>query len=124
VQGYEQRYGLDYDQTFAAVIKQASYRTTFALAATYDWEIEQLDVKSAFLHGRIDTEVYVEQPHRFHNGNKVCHLNWSLYRLKQSLRLWYLTISAYLCKNGFSVSEADLGILTNEKGVILVLHID
>jgi hypothetical protein len=124
VRGYEQQYGLDYDQTFAAVVKPASYRTLFAMAAMYDWVIEQLDVKTAFFYGKIDTKVYVEQPHGFRNSDKVCHLNPSLYGLKQSPRLWYLTISAYLCKNGFSVSNADPSILINVTGIILLLYVD
>ncbi len=90
----------------------------------HDWEIEQLDVKTAFLYGKIDTEVYVEQPHGFEHGGAVCRLIQLLYRLKQLPQLWSLTISAYLCKNGFTVSEADPGILINGNGVILVLYVD
>jgi hypothetical protein len=78
---------LNYDQTFAAIVKPALYRAIFFLAAIHVWEIEQLDMKMAFLYGNIDTEVYVEQPHRFKLGDKFCRLNRSLYRLKQSPRL-------------------------------------
>ena len=64
VKGFEQQFGIDYDQTYAAVVKPMSYKVLFALAAQYDWEIEQMDVKTAFLHGELQETVYMEQPNR------------------------------------------------------------
>ena len=60
MRGFEQREGLDYNDTFASVVKPMSYKLLFAIAAAYDLEIEQMDVKTAFLYGNIDVEVYVE----------------------------------------------------------------
>jgi hypothetical protein len=124
VRGFEQQHSWGYDQTFAAVDKPALFRLVFALAATHDWEIEELNIKTAFLYGKIDTEVFVEQPHGFQEGDMVCQLRQFLYRLKQSLHLWYLTISNYLCSNGFYVAEADPGVLINKKGIIHVLYVN
>ena len=62
VKGYEQRYGLDYDQTFAGVVYAATWRITLGLAVANSWAVDQMDVKSAFLHGDIDEEVHVELP--------------------------------------------------------------
>jgi hypothetical protein len=65
VRGFEQREGLDYNNTFASVVKPMSYKLLFAITAAHDLEIEQMDVKIAFLYGDIDVEVYVEQPDGF-----------------------------------------------------------
>jgi hypothetical protein len=62
IRGFEQREGIDLHETFASVVKPMSYKAIFALAAAYDWEIEQMDVKTAFLYGEIDTEIYVQLP--------------------------------------------------------------
>jgi hypothetical protein len=86
VRGFEQREGLDYNETFALVVKPMSYKLRFAIAAAYDLEIEQMNIKTAFLYGNIDTEVYVEQPQGLEavgQKTKVCKLNKALYVLKQ-----------------------------------------
>jgi Reverse transcriptase (RNA-dependent DNA polymerase) len=57
VRGFEQREGLDFHETFASVVKPMSYKAIFALAAAYDWEIEQMDVKTAFLYGNINEDI-------------------------------------------------------------------
>ena len=69
VKEFEQRYGLDYDQTFASVIKPMSYKTIFLLAAIHDWEIKHMNIKIAFLYSKIDEKVYVEQPTGFTKDN-------------------------------------------------------
>ena len=77
-----------------------AYRVLFALAAYYDMEIDQLDVKTAFLHGDIDGDVYVKLPNGYggenDNAGQVCKLNKALYGLKQSPRLWSEKLNAYL----------------------------
>ena len=87
VRGFEQREGLDYYKTFTSVIKPMSYKLLFAIAAANDLKIEQMDVKTAFLYGDIDTEIYVEQPKgikAIRESHKVYKLNKALYGLKQS----------------------------------------
>ena len=69
VRRFEQRCKLDYDQTFAFVDKQMSYKTIFSLAAIHNWEIEHMDIKIAFLYGKIDEKVYVKQPTGFTKDN-------------------------------------------------------
>ena len=69
IRGFEQCYRLNYNQTFAFVVKPMSYKTIFLLAAIHNWEIEHMDIKTAFLYGKIDEEVYVKQPTGFTKDN-------------------------------------------------------
>ena len=126
VKGYEQRHGVDYDQTFAAVVKPMAYKTLFALAARHDWEIEQMDVKTAFLHGTLDNEIFVEQPTGYDDGSgRVCRLNKSLYGLKQSPRVWYQTLQQFLATKGYHRTNADHSVFYNrDNGTILAAYVD
>lgn len=88
VRGFTQEQGIDYDETFASVVKPMSYKALFAIAAALDLEIEQIDVKTAFLYGYIDHEIYVEQPNHMDDGTfRVCKLRKALYGLKQAPRI-------------------------------------
>jgi hypothetical protein len=95
VRGFEQREGVDYYETFASVVKPMSYKAIFAIAAAQDWELEQMDVKTAFLYGDVEEDIYVIQPEGFELPGKeglVCKLKKALYGLKQSPRVWYNTL--------------------------------
>ncbi|KAH7465155.1 hypothetical protein BFJ66_g17589 [Fusarium oxysporum f. sp. cepae] len=97
VRGFEQQEGIDYNETFASVVKPMTYKAIFAIAATLDLELGQMDVKTAFLYGKIDEEIYVEQPEGFDDGTeRVWKLRKALYGLKQSPRIWYQTLSLFL----------------------------
>ena len=134
VKGYEQRYGLDYDQTFAGVVRAATWRLILGLAAVNNWAIDQMDVKSAFLHGDIDEEVYVELPNGWElfqdildlgPGEYVLHLLKALYGLKQSPRLWQLTLRAALKKLGYLPLFADQCVYrSTETGLIIITYVD
>jgi hypothetical protein len=114
--GYEQQFGIDYDQTFASVVKPMSYKTLFAIAASLDLEIEQMDVKTAFLYGLVEEDIYVQQPTGFgDNSGRVCKLNKALYRLKQSPRVWYKTLSEFLVSKGFKAVDADNCLSTRHR---------
>jgi len=74
-----------------------SYKLIFAIAAALDWEIDQMDVKTAFLYGKVEETVYMEQPTGLEDGStKVCKLDRALYGLKQAPRVWYNTLSEFL----------------------------
>ncbi len=85
---FQQREGIDYSETFASVVKPMSYKAIFSLAATKNWEVHQMDVKTAFLYRLIEEKVYVQQPTGLDNQSKqVCKLRRALYGLKQPSRV-------------------------------------
>ncbi|KAG9767303.1 hypothetical protein KCU88_g7475, partial [Aureobasidium melanogenum] len=121
VRGFTQEEGVDYDETFASVVKPMSYKALFAIAAALDLEIEQMDVKTAFLYGDIDHEIYVEQPHSMADDTpRVCKLRKALYGLKQAPRIWYQTLTNFLRNQGFEPINADLGIFVRSNMYIAV----
>ncbi len=111
--GFTQTYGVDYNKTFAPVAKFTSIRCILALAALEDMEIHQMDVKTTFLNGKLEEEIYMEQLHGFvHQGGEhlVCKLHKSLYGLKQSPRAWNQKLDVFLKSIEFMKSEADLSV--------------
>lgn len=125
VKGYEQTEGIDYFETFASVVKSTTVRLLLAVAAEKDWEIEQMDVKTAFLYGDLEEEVYVKQPTGYGADGKVCRLRKALYGLKQSPRVWYQTLTSHLVNLGFSKSNCDDGLFYNRKtGIYLPIYVD
>ncbi|GJX47076.1 ribonuclease H-like domain-containing protein [Tanacetum coccineum] len=85
--GHSQQQGIDCDETFSLVVKQATIHTFLSLVVSRDWPIHQLDMKNAFLHGHLSETVYMHQPPGFvdfAHPDYVCHLQRSLYGLKQA----------------------------------------
>ncbi|KAE8705435.1 hypothetical protein F3Y22_tig00110429pilonHSYRG01243 [Hibiscus syriacus] len=128
--GFSQQYGLDYDETFSPVAKLTTVRVLLALAANKDWNLWQMDVKNAFLHGELDREIYMTQPMGFQSQDHpeyVCKLRKALYGLKQAPRAWYGKIAEFLTKSGYSVTPADssLFVKANEgKLAIVLVYVD
>ncbi|GJV30747.1 ribonuclease H-like domain-containing protein [Tanacetum coccineum] len=95
---HSQKQGIDCDDTFSPVVKPATIHTILSLAVSRDRPIHQLDVKNAFLHGHLSEIVYMHQPHEFvdsHHPDYVCHLQRSLYELKQTPRAWFQRFASY-----------------------------
>ena len=129
--GYCQQDGIDYAEIFAPVARLNTIRIVISLAAQKAWVIYQLDVKSAFLHGEITEEVFVEQPPEYDqkgHESKVYRLKKELYGLKQVPRAWYSRIETYFIKEGFTKCpyEHTLFIKTADGGKILIvcLYVD
>ena len=120
VRRFKQREGIDFNKTFALVVKPISYKAIFALAAALDQELEQMDIKTAFLYGNVEETIYVTQPIGFESGNKVCKLKKALYGLKQSPRVWYNTLAAYLKELGFEPISADYLVFTDGTTIIAI----
>ncbi|KAG8474247.1 hypothetical protein CXB51_033974 [Gossypium anomalum] len=128
VKGFSQKYGLDYFETYAPVARLDTIRLIVAYTAHMHWNVYQLDVKSAFLNGILEEEIYVEQPQRFEVPSKkdmVCKLRKALYGLKQAPRAWYARIDTYLLSLDFqrSFSEPTLYIKKNNTETQLVVSL-
>ena len=123
--GFGQRAGIDYDETFAPVAKFQSIRLILALAAMHDLELHQMDVKTAFLYGHLEEDVFMEQPEGFEKGdNMVWKLLKSLYGLKQSPRTWYRELDAFLKTLRFTRTVSDHSIyVRNDKGGLIIVGV-
>nr|GEU81996.1 putative ribonuclease H-like domain-containing protein [Tanacetum cinerariifolium] len=124
-QGHRQEEGIDYDEIFAHVVRIEAIRIFLAFASYMGFIVYQMNVKSAFLYGTIDEEVYVTQPLRFVDPkfpNKFYKVVKALYRLHQSLRAWYATLSTFLERSGYKRGAIDktLFIKQDKKDIMLV----
>lgn len=125
--GFTQIVGIDYEETFAPVAWLNSLRLLLSLAATYDWEIHQIDIKSVYLNGLLDEEIYMEQPKGFKvpgKENKVCRLRKAIYGLKQVGRQWHEHLQDSLSTFGFGkLISGDVSIFFkhNEGGEITII---
>ena len=130
--GFMQIQGIDYDKTFSPVARFESLRLLLALATLNDWEIHQMDVKSAFLNGTLDKEIYMEQPQGFVNLDhldNVCLLAKAIYGLKQALCAWNIQFHGVLLEIGFTCTYSDAGIYVyhcqdGEGILIIILYVD
>jgi hypothetical protein len=119
--GHRQTEGIDYDETYAPVSRLATLRTMLAVAARRNWKVHQIDIKTAFLNGEIDKDVYMQQAPGFVDGDgKVVKLGKSIYGLKQAPRIWYLTLCEALRDLGLKPISADSSFWVKEDGDTLV----
>ncbi|GAA0145518.1 transmembrane signal receptor [Lithospermum erythrorhizon] len=126
--GYSQEEGIDYTEVFAPVARMDTVRMIISLAAQKDWKLYQLDVKSPFLHGELNEEVYVDQPEGYVKKGKehmVYRLHKALYGLKQAPRAWFNKIESHFVFEGFKrcASEQTLFTKKNSEGKILIVSI-
>ncbi|GLU18737.1 hypothetical protein SLE2022_350210 [Rubroshorea leprosula] len=128
--GYKQQHGIDYEEVFAPVACLETIRLIISLAAQNKWKIFQMDVKSAFLNGSLEEEVYVQQPLGYvvkGEENKVLKLKKALYGLKQAPRAWNCRIDKYFQENGFVKCpyEYALYVKVSNGGILIVcLYVD
>ncbi|GJV96382.1 ribonuclease H-like domain-containing protein [Tanacetum coccineum] len=126
-QGYTQEEGIDYDEVFAPVARIEAIRLFLAYASFKDFVVYQMDVKSAFLYGKIEEEVYVCQPPGFEDPDfpdRVYKVEKALYGLHQAPRAWYETLSTYLLENRFQRGQIDKTLfIKRDQGDILIVQV-
>ncbi|GJR87192.1 retrovirus-related pol polyprotein from transposon TNT 1-94 [Tanacetum coccineum] len=129
-QGYNQQEGIDFDETYAPVARLESIRILLAYACAHDFKLFQMDVKSAFLNGFINEEVYVAQPPGFvdfEKPNHVFKLKKALYGLKQAPKAWYDRLKAFLLGHKYTMGLVDNTLFTKKKDshiIIVQIYVD
>ena len=109
-QGYSQTHGVDFEEVFSPVAHKTTIRALLSYANSHDLHIHQMDVKTAFLNGVIDCDLYMEQPEGYHDPDKpdyVCKLAKGIYGLKQAARCWNGRIDQYFIEGGYTKISAD-----------------
>ena len=132
MKGFKQEHGVDYDEIFSPVVKMTTLRLLLGVMAAEDLELEQLDVKTAFLHGDLEEDIYMSHPTSFSaTGEKshlVCRLKKSLDDLKQAPRMWYQKFDSYIRQLGYHRSDSDPCMYTrqlaDESRIYLILYVD
>nr|GEZ42857.1 zinc finger, CCHC-type [Tanacetum cinerariifolium] len=130
-QRFRQKEGIDFFDTYAHVARISTIRLLLALAAIHDLVIHQMDVKTAFLNGDLDEEIYMKQPEGFvmhGHESKVCKLKKSLYGMKQASKQWHQKFDEVVLSSDFSLNQADKCVYRNfdasGKGLIICLYVD
>ncbi|GJZ45949.1 retrovirus-related pol polyprotein from transposon TNT 1-94 [Tanacetum coccineum] len=129
-QGYNQQKGIDYDETYTSVARLESIRILLAYACALDFKLFQMDVKSAFLNGFINEEVYGAQPPGFIDFEKQDHvykLKKALYGLKQAPKAWYDRLKDFLIKHEYKMGMVDNTLFTKKKSsnlIIVQIYVD
>ncbi len=126
---FRQKQEIDYDETFASMIRVTIIKMLLALAAKYDYEVEQMNVVIAFLEAHLKEEVWVQQPSGFEqkgsNGTFLaCRLNKALYGLKQAPREWYATLKVYLIFIDYQRVEIDHSAFIHDNDIIIAIYVD
>ena len=131
VKGFAQKKDIDFDEIFNLVVKMTSIRTILSLVATKYLHLEQLDVKTTFLHGGLEEEIYMQQPEGYEVKGKeklVCRLKKSLYGLKHAPRKWYLKFDKFMSEQGYTRCHFNHSIYLRNKNdgnyIILLLYVD
>jgi hypothetical protein len=116
--GYLQKQGIDFEELYAPVSKHTTLRALLAVVAARDMELHQLDVKTVFLNGELEEEIYMQQPQGYkeEGPGTICHLKKMLYGLRQAPRAWHTRLKAELEALGFRASEIDPALFVKGAG--------
>ncbi|GJW11673.1 retrovirus-related pol polyprotein from transposon TNT 1-94 [Tanacetum coccineum] len=124
-QGYSQEEGIDYDKTFAPVVRMEAIRIFLAFATYMNFKVYQIDAKSSFLNGKLKEEVYVKKHSGFESSefpDYVCKVDKALYGIKQAPKAWYETLYTFLIQNKFTRGRIDntLFIYKSKEDALLI----
>jgi hypothetical protein len=122
--GVEKQRGIDYEETFAPVARLEAIRILLAFSVAKRFKLYQMDVKSSFLNGFLEVEVYVKQPPGFESAKfpyKVYRLRKALYRLKQAPRAWYGRLRGFLFSKGFEMGKVDKNLFLLRQGDDIII---
>ena len=126
--GFSQIEGIDYDEIFSPVVRFETVRMMIVLAALKNWHITGLDVKTAFLYGELEEELYMDQPEGFKlkgQERKVMRLKRAIYGLKQAALAWWKALDKSLAALGLTRLLSDSGLFVNkEKTIIAIVYVD
>ncbi|GJR38073.1 zinc finger, CCHC-type containing protein [Tanacetum coccineum] len=126
IQGFKQKSGIDYFDTYALVARISTIRLFIALASIHNLIIHQMDVKIAFLNGELDEEVYMNQPQGFimlGNENKMCKVIKSLYGLKQAPKQWHQKFNEVVLSSGYLLNQADKCVYSKfDESIIWIIN--
>ncbi|KAL0427614.1 UNVERIFIED_CONTAM: Retrovirus-related Pol polyprotein from transposon TNT 1-94 [Sesamum latifolium] len=127
---FTQKEGIDFTEIFSPIVKYTTVRIILALTAHFNWELKQMDIKTAFLHGDLEETIYMSQPNDFisdKHPDYVCLLKKSLYGLKQSPRQWNIKFDQFMASQKFQRSSFDPRLYfkyDSNVPVFLVLYVD
>ena len=128
--GYAQVEGIDFEETFAPIARMEEIKMILAYACSKRIKVYHMDVKTTFLDGELEEEVYIEQPEGFllsEHGDFVCRLKKELYGLKQAPRGWYSRLDWYLQQQGFKKGNTDCNLyikVDQDSTIIIELYVD
>lgn len=126
-QGFSQRFGIDYNEVFAPVARTTTLRLLLSISGDRDYKVSHYDIKTAFLNGTLEEEIYLRPPPGFEQRNKVYKLKKSLYGLKQAANVWNKTLHNVLVKNGCEQDSTDKCLYKKSSGgkvCYLLVHVD
>lgn len=123
IRGFEQQKGVDFNETFASVVKPMSFKTVYAIASARRYYIEQMDIKTAYLYSYVKEIIYVELPKSMSESKLVCCLRKALHDLKQGARVWNKNLSARLIQMGFKPLTANHSVFIRGN-IIIVIYVD
>ena len=131
VNGFALKKDIDFDEIFSPIVKMTSIRTILSLVAVEDLHIEQSYVKTTFLHGNLEEQIYMQQPQGYEvkgKENLVCRLKKRLYGLKKAPRQWYFKFDKFMIEQGYIRCHSNhcvyLKRLENGSYIILLLYVD
>jgi hypothetical protein len=126
--GYSQKQGIDYDETFSPVARFDTVRTVLSVAAAENLKLLQFDIKTAFLYGELQEEIYMKQPEGYDDGSgRICKLDRSLYGLKQAPRCWNKRFVNFIEKQGLNCSSSDPCLFYRRyegKKLLIAIYVD